>query len=173
MNDGVGRYRPLAADERKTEAPGDNANKADPPTTPRPRPGAPRGRQGIFRRKPHAIWTYRDANGGPLFHVARFLMTMAAKKFSRCAGRVRAGKAGRGPPRDRSTLSTSRSASRCGDHHLRRREGGGRGGADFPRFRRNHIERRRAIGGENRLGAAHEAARHCLAGHGRGGGDYA
>ena len=73
MNDGAGRYRPLTADERKTAAPGDNAGKAEPPTIPPPEAGsAEEAARKVFRRKPHAIWTYRDANGEPLFHVARF-----------------------------------------------------------------------------------------------------
>jgi hypothetical protein len=73
MNDGVGRYRPLTDDERKTAAPGDNADKVEPPTIPPPEAGsAEEAARKVFRRKPHAIWTYRDPNGEPLFHVARF-----------------------------------------------------------------------------------------------------
>ena len=73
MNDGVGRYRPLTANERKTAVPRDNAGKAEPTTIPPPEAGsAEEAARKVFRRKPHAIWTYRDANGEPLFHVARF-----------------------------------------------------------------------------------------------------
>ena len=49
------------------------ASKAEPPTIPPPEAGsAEEAARKVFRRKPHAIWTYRDANGEPLFHVARF-----------------------------------------------------------------------------------------------------
>jgi putative DNA primase/helicase len=73
MNDGVGRYRPLTANERKTAVPHDNAGKAEPTTIPAAEAGsAEEAARKVFRRKPHAIWTYRDANGEPLFHVARF-----------------------------------------------------------------------------------------------------
>ena len=106
MSDGAGRYRPLTADERKTAAPSDNAGKAEQPTVPPPEAGsAEEAARKVFRRKPHAIWTYRDANGEPLFHVARF-DDDGGKKFSRCAGLARAGKARRGQPSDRSTFST-------------------------------------------------------------------
>ena len=73
MNDGINRYRPLTADERKTAAPGGNAIKADPPTIPPLDAGsAEDAARKVFRRKPHATWTYRNARGDPLFHVARF-----------------------------------------------------------------------------------------------------
>jgi hypothetical protein len=73
MNDGAGRYRPLTADERKTAALGETAGKAAPATIPPPEAGsAEEAARKVFRRKPDAIWTYRDAKVDPLFHVARF-----------------------------------------------------------------------------------------------------
>jgi hypothetical protein len=72
MNDGDGRYRPLTADERKATALGETAGKAEPPTIPPPEAGsAEDAARKVFRRKPDAIWTYRNAKGDPLFHIAR------------------------------------------------------------------------------------------------------
>jgi hypothetical protein len=72
MNDGAGRYHPLTAEERKT-ATQVTASKAEPPMIPPPEAvSAEEAARKVFRRKPHATWTYRDPNGGPLFHVARF-----------------------------------------------------------------------------------------------------
>jgi hypothetical protein len=73
MNDGAGRYRPLTADERKAPALGEAADKVEPPTIPPADAGsAEDAARKVFRRKPDAIWTYRNAKGDPLFHVARF-----------------------------------------------------------------------------------------------------
>jgi putative DNA primase/helicase len=73
MNDSADRYRPLTADDRKATALAETAGKAEQPTIPPPEAGsAEDAARKVFHRKPSAIWTYRDANGGPLFHVARF-----------------------------------------------------------------------------------------------------
>ena len=73
MSDDTGRYRPLSDAERKAAALGETAGRAEPPMIPPPEAGsAEDAARKVFRRKPDATWTYRDAKGEPLFHVARF-----------------------------------------------------------------------------------------------------
>ena len=73
MNDGVGRYRPLTADERKAAAPAIRRARRSRPRSRRPRPGAPRTRQGrSFDASRTRHGRIATRNGEPLFHVARF-----------------------------------------------------------------------------------------------------
>ena len=51
----------------------ETASKPEAPTIPPLDAGsAEDAARKVFRRKPHATWTYRNAKGEPLFHVARF-----------------------------------------------------------------------------------------------------
>ena len=65
-------FSPLSRSEREAAAL-ETASKPKAPTIPPLDAGsAEDAARKVFRRKPHATWTYRNAKGEPLFHVARF-----------------------------------------------------------------------------------------------------
>jgi Protein of unknown function (DUF3631) len=66
-------FSPLSESEREVARVASRSEAEPAPTIPPPEAGsAEDAAKKVFRRKPDATWTYRDAKGELLFHVARF-----------------------------------------------------------------------------------------------------